>query len=90
MITSRKGDCGMPRHWRPIKPDNPGPKDRVNEVRKIVETDHEGKLIFCGREDGAALWWALIDVKNVRDPGRMWSEIGDLAPGKVLLGEDEF
>jgi hypothetical protein len=80
----------MPRHWRPIKPDNPGPKARVDEVKKIVEDTHKGKLIFCGREDGASLWWALVDVKNVQDPGKMWSEIGDLAPGKVLLGEDEL
>jgi hypothetical protein len=80
----------MPRHWRPIEPDNPGPKARVEQVRKIVEDTHKGKLIFCGREDGAALWWALVDVKNVKNPGKMWSEIGYLSPGKVLLGEDEL
>ena len=57
----------MPRHWRPIDPDNPGPGARVEQVRKIVEDTHHGKLIFCGREDGARLWWALVDVKHVAD-----------------------
>jgi hypothetical protein len=80
----------MPRHWKPIAPDNPGPKDRVKAVRKIVEVEHKGKLLFCGREDGAQLWWALVDVKNVQDPHKMWDQIGALAPGKVLLGEDEL
>ena len=80
----------MPRHWRPIAPDNPGPKERVEKVRKIVEQDHHGKLIFCGREDGAQLWWALVDVKGVSNPGKMWDDIVSLAPGKVLLGEDEL
>lgn len=80
----------MPRHWRPIEPDNPGPKERAEHVRKIVEETHHGKLVFCGREDGARLWWALVDVKNVQDPRKMWDEVGALAPGKVLLGEDEI
>jgi hypothetical protein len=80
----------MPKHWRPIAPDNPGPKDRIDKVRKIVEQDHSGKLMFCGREDGAQLWWALVDVKGVNDPGKMWNDIGSLAPGKVLLDDDEL
>jgi hypothetical protein len=80
----------MPKHWRPIAPDNPGPQDRVNKVRKIVEQDYQGKLLFCGREDGAQLWWALVDVKDVNDPGKMWDDIGSLAPGKVLLDDDEL
>jgi hypothetical protein len=80
----------MPRHWRPIDPDNPGPGARVEQVRKIVEDTHHGKLIFCGREDGARLWWALVDVKHVADPGQMWDDVGVLAPGKVLLGVDEL
>jgi hypothetical protein len=79
----------MPRHWRPIEPDNPGPKDRIKQVRDLVETKHKGKLVFCGREDGARLWWALVDVDGVQDTERMWDDIGALAPGKVLLGEDE-
>jgi hypothetical protein len=80
----------MPRHWRPIKPDNPGPKKRVEEVKRLVEQTHKGKLVFCGREDGAELWWAMVDVKGVQDPAKMWNDIGALAPGKVLLGEDEL
>ena len=80
----------MPKHWRPIAPDNPGPKDRIDKVRKIVEQDYKGKLLFCGREDGAQLWWAMVDVKGVTAPGKMWDDIGYLAPGKVLLDEDEL
>ncbi len=80
----------MPRHWRPIEPDNPGPKHRAEEVRKIVEDDHKGKLDFCGREEGGRLWWALVDVKNVRDPKRMWKELRAVAPGKVILAPDEI
>jgi hypothetical protein len=80
----------MPKHWRPIAPDNPEPKDRIKAVRKIVEVDHKGELLFCGHEDGAKLWWALVDVKNVSDPDQMWKDIRFLAPGKVLLGEDDL
>lgn len=80
----------MPKHWRPIAPDNPGPKDRIDKVRKIVEQDHKGKLLFCGREDAGQLWWALVDVKGVNDPGKMWDDIGWLGQGKVLLDEDDL
>jgi hypothetical protein len=80
----------MPKHWRPIAPDNPSPKGRIDKVRKIVEEGHKGKLVFCGREEREPLWWALVDVKGVKDPGKMWDEIGYLGPGKVLLGEDEL
>jgi hypothetical protein len=80
----------MPRHWRPVAPDNPGPKQRAENIRKIVEDDHNGKLDFCGREEGGRLWWALVDVSNVRDPQRMWDRVGALAPGKVILPPDEI
>lgn len=80
----------MPKHWRPIAPDNPGPKDRVKTVRKIVEDDYKGKLEFCGYEEEGELWWALVDVTNVGDPDQMWKDVRSLARGKVLVGEDEF
>jgi hypothetical protein len=80
----------MPKHWRPIAPDNPSPKGRVDTVRGIVEDVHKGKLEFCGHEKGADRWWALVDVKNVSDPEKMWKDVRSLGPGKVLLGEDDF
>jgi hypothetical protein len=88
MIAPERRD--MPRHWRPIAPDNPDPKKRVEEVRGIVESDeHKGKLLFCGRERDENKWWALVNVKDVRDPEKMWREVRSLGPGKILLGEDE-
>jgi hypothetical protein len=80
----------MPKHWRPIAPDNPSTKDRIDKVRKIVEDDHKGKLKFCGYEEGTEKWWALVDVKTVSDPDKMWEDIRSLAPGKVLLDKDDF
>jgi hypothetical protein len=80
----------MPKHWRPIAPDNPDKKARAKKVREIVEDVHKGKLKFCGYEEGTQDWWALVDVKNVSDPDQMWSEVRTLGPGKVLVGDDEF
>jgi hypothetical protein len=79
----------MPRHWRPIAPDNPGPKARIKEVREKVDK-HKGKLEFCGREKDANRWWALVDVKDVADPEKMWQDVRTQGPGIVLLGEDEL
>ena len=79
----------MPRHWRPIEPDNPGPKERVKEVKQIVENDHGGKLLFCGPEEGTRKWWALVDVRGVGNPDAMWTKVRTVGQGKVLLGEDE-
>jgi hypothetical protein len=88
MIGARKGGRVMPHHWRPIAPDNPGPKERADAVAKAVQK-HGGKLKFCGREEGAQLWWALVDVHGVADPEAMWRDIQSLAPGKTLLAPEE-
>jgi hypothetical protein len=80
----------MPKHWRPIDPDNPDPKARAKEVRDTVEGVHKGKLEFCGYEKGTRQWWALVDVKNVGDSDQMWKDVRSPGPGKVLVGEDEF
>ena len=84
----RKEDENLPHHWRPIAPDNPGPKERADAVAKAVQK-HGGKLKFCGREEGAQLWWALVDVHGVADPEAMWRDIQSLAPGKTLLTPEE-
>jgi hypothetical protein len=57
-------------------------------VAKAVQK-HGGKLKFCGREAGAQLWWALVDVHGVADPEAMWRDIQSLAPGKTLLAPEE-
>jgi hypothetical protein len=57
-------------------------------VAKAVHK-HGGKMKFCGREQGAQLWWALIEVDGVADPEAMWRDIQALAPGKTLLHPEE-
>jgi hypothetical protein len=92
-MIAKHGRRKMPRHWRPIEPDNPGPKQRAEEVKKIVEgPPFNGKLDFCGREEGGRLWWALVDVANVPEGERenMWTKVKALAPGKVILPPDEL
>jgi hypothetical protein len=79
----------VPRHWRPIEPDNPGPKERIEEVRRIVEEEHHGALVFCGPEKGTRNWWALVDVRGVGNSDKMWEKVRPAGEGKVLLGEDE-
>jgi hypothetical protein len=88
MIVGSERRTAVPHHWRPIEPDNPGPKERASDVAKIVR-QHGGKLTYCGREQGARLWWALIEVDGVADPEAMWRDVRALAPGKTLLGPEE-
>jgi hypothetical protein len=88
MILASERRTAVPHHWRPIAPDNPGPKERADAVAKAVHK-HGGKVKFCGREQGAQLWWALIDVDGVADPEAMWRDVQALAPGKTLLHPEE-
>ncbi|HSK15336.1 MAG TPA: hypothetical protein VK915_04120 [Gaiellaceae bacterium] len=50
----------MPHHWFFIDPDNPGPRQRAGQVRKVVR-EHGGRLVFVGHASKAEKeWYALV------------------------------
>lgn len=80
----------MPKHWRPIKPDNPDPKERTAEVKKAVE-DNGGTLLFCGFTGNPRKWHALVDVAAVGDKEKMWREVrAETQKATVYLTADEL
>ncbi len=78
----------MPRYWRPIAPDNPGPKERGEEVRRIAAR-HGGNVEFVGCREGTREWYVLVDITSVPDPEAMARELRARGRATIYLSSDE-
>jgi hypothetical protein len=78
----------MPRHWRPIAPDNPNRKGRGEEVKKAA-ANHGGRVEFVGSKEGTNEWFMLVDVTNVRDPEKMAKDCKSTGSATVYKSADE-
>lgn len=88
----------MPKHWWLLEGDNPGKKERAEELERRVR-EHGGKLLFVGfdpskrdpSKHGSASsdWYALVDTKNVRKPDELGKALRARGSAKILRSVDE-
>jgi hypothetical protein len=76
MPSNSPREVPLPHHWFFIDPDNPGPKQRAGQVRKIVR-GHGGRLIFVGRGARATKqWYALVYLPTDDRLAELSKELG--------------
>jgi hypothetical protein len=85
---TRKED-EMPRHWRPIAPDNPNSRKERGEEVKTKAGEHGGIVEFVGSKGRTNQWFMLVDVTNVGDPEQMAKDCKERGPATVYWSSDE-
>lgn len=88
----------MPKHWWLLEGDNPGKKEREEELKRLVR-QHGGKLLFVGfdpsqrdpSKPGSASrdWYALVDTKDVGEPDELGKVMRARGSATILRSVDE-
>jgi hypothetical protein len=88
----------LPKHWWLLEGDNPGKKEREDELKRLVR-QHGGKLLFVGfdpskrdpSKPGSASrdWYALVDTKDVGKPDDLGKAMRARGSATILRSVDE-